>query len=84
MKTNVGKWTVNWKNPVSLDYTNPRFGYRGDSNTGTAYWVRLTDIDTPEGLQAKVRHLSGKVWFNHTDFMNAANEAFEHQTRREQ
>lgn len=71
-----GKWTVNRSEPASLDYTNPKFGYYGNSETGSAYYVLLDEIATTKGLLHKIEHLSGKVWFNPLDFIKAAGEAF--------
>jgi len=71
-----GKWTVNRKEPASLDYTNPNFGYCGDSETGSAYYVLLDEIATTRGLLHKIEHLSGKVWFDPHEFIEAVGEAF--------
>ena len=71
-----GKWTVNRGEPASLDYTNPNFGYHGNSETGSAYYVLLDEIATTKGLLHKIEHLSDKVWFNPRDFLIAVGEAF--------
>ena len=71
-----GRWVVNRNEPASLDYTNPTFGYHGDSETGSAYYVLLRDIATTQGLLHKIEHLSGKVWFDSHDFIKAVGEAF--------
>ena|SRR5580704_12088277 len=72
-----GKWVVNTDKPASLDYINPAFGYHGDSSTGSAYYVLLEDIATARGLLHKIEHLSGKVWFDPDDFIQAAAEALD-------
>jgi hypothetical protein len=68
-------WKINRSKPVSLDYTNSRFGYRGNSVTGTAYWVRLDDVRSEAGLTAKLRHLNGKTWFESSEFLEARAKA---------
>ena len=70
-------WKINRSKPVSLDYTNPQFGYVGNSVTGTAYWVRLDDVRTEAGLKHWLEHLSEKVWFGSHEFLEARNKALE-------
>lgn len=72
-----GKWTVNLSEPPSLDYTNPRLGYRGDSLTGCAYFVLLEHIKTTKGLLHTIEHLSGKAWFDPNEFLIAVGEALD-------
>jgi hypothetical protein len=68
-------WRVNRSKPVSLDYVNPYWGYRGNSVTGTAYWVRLDDVRDEAGLQHWLKHLSEKVWFSARDFEMVRDQA---------
>ena len=68
-------WQINRSKPVSLDYTNPYFGYRGNSVTGTAYWVRLDDIRDEVGLKHWIDHLRVKVWFDPNEFLEVRNQA---------
>lgn len=72
-----GKWKINRRKPVSLDYTNPQFGYLGNSSTGTAYWVLLDDIRTDAGLEHWLRHLSEKVWFDLEEFLAVRDQALQ-------
>jgi hypothetical protein len=69
MESKTVGWKINKSKPVSLDYVNPRFGYRGNSVTGSAYWIKLDDVRSKEELERKLKHLSGKVWFNSSDFL---------------
>lgn len=68
-------WKINRRNPVSLDYTNPRFGYHGNSVTGTAYWIRLEAVRSESGLQHWLQHLREKVWFDEADFLSVRAKA---------
>lgn len=79
MESKTVGWKVNWKKPASLDYVNPEHGYRGDSLTGSAYWVPLDELRSKEGLNDWIKHLSIKVWFNQTDFLTTLDEALKTQ-----
>ena len=68
-------WKLNRSKPVSLDYTNSDFGYRGNSVTGTAYYVILDDVRTELGLSNKLQHLKEKVWFDVSEFLEAREKA---------
>ena len=58
-------WKINRSKPVSLDYTNPKFGYYKEN----PYWVRLDDVRSEAGLNHWLKHLSEKVWFDPIEFL---------------
>jgi hypothetical protein len=68
-------WKINRSKPTSLDYTNPEFGYLGDADTGTAYWIYLDDVRDEDGLNDWLKHLSEKVWFDPKEFITVRNQA---------
>jgi hypothetical protein len=70
-------WKISRSKPASLDYTNPQIGYRGDSVTGTAYWVLVDDVRNDAGLKHWLGHLSEKPWFDSRDFLMVRSQALE-------